>query len=50
MLTGDKGATARMIGISCGLLVPPGSSPNTKFFQIDEGSLEEVEKKIIEIA
>jgi len=23
MLTGDKGETARMIGISCGILSPP---------------------------
>ena len=36
MLTGDKGETARMIGISCGLLSVPGNSKDAKLVKFDD--------------
>lgn len=36
MLTGDKGQTAKMIGIACGLLEPQDGKTNVVLFRIDE--------------
>ena len=47
MLTGDKGETARMIGISCGILSPPEIKSNIKQVLID-GDSQKIEE-IIEL-
>jgi len=48
MLTGDKGDTARMIGISCGLLSQPNDkserSPTLIKLESENSSLDDIKK------
>lgn len=48
MLTGDKGETARMIGISCGLLTCPSASMEAKLIKFED-DIESIEALMNEI-